>query len=219
MTITVNKSMNSITERAIRITFASATLFLVLLGALLVLKPEIDPAWRFISEYAIGRHGWMMSLAFLSLAASGLATVIALWSQLGISGKIGSAFLLIGALGLSLAGIFTTDPITTSMNAQSTSGQIHGLGAILGDGVPVGATVISLSLFRNRSWGSARWWMIGILAIIWLVYAWFIMSMPADGNFGPEVLIGWPNRLLMVSYCLWFIVTAWQALKLRQQIS
>ncbi len=218
MTITV-KPMNSISERAIRITLASAALFLVLLSTLIVLKPEIDPTWRFISEYAIGRHGWMMSLAFFSLAASGVATVIALWSQLGLGGKIGSAFLLIGALGLTLAGVFTTDAITTPMETQSTSGQLHGLGAILGDGVPLGATIISLSLLRNQSWRMARWWMIVILAVTWIVYAWFIMSMPADGNFGPGVLIGWPNRLLMVSYCLWFIVTAWQALKLRKQVS
>jgi hypothetical protein len=36
-----------------------------------MLKPEIDPAWRFISEYSIGHHGWMMvsySLWFIVMA-------------------------------------------------------------------------------------------------------------------------------------------------------
>jgi len=112
MTTTV-KLVNSISGSAIRAILASAILFLVLLTALLVLKPEIDPAWRFISEYSIGRHGWMMALAFFSMAASCVATVIALWSQVQPGGKIGIGFLLIGALGLTLAGIFTTDPITT----------------------------------------------------------------------------------------------------------
>ena len=69
MTTTV-KQVISISESAIRAILASATLFLVLPAALLMLKPEIDPAWRFISEYSIGHHGWMMALAFLSLAAS-----------------------------------------------------------------------------------------------------------------------------------------------------
>ena len=214
---TIVKQVHSISESAIRAILASAILFLVLLAALLVLKPEIDPAWRFISEYAIGRHGWMMTLAFLALAACCVATVIALWSQVRLGGRIGTGFLLIGALGLTLAGIFTTDPITTPLDAQSTSSQLHGLGAILGDGVPIGATLIIGSLIRNKSWRRARWWMIGILAVIWIVYAWLIMSMPADGNFGPGVAVGWPSRLLMVSYCLWFIVTAWQALRLHRQ--
>lgn len=216
MTITV-KPINSISERAIRIVLASATLFILLLALLIVLKPEINPVWRFISEYAIGRFGWMMSIAFLAMAASCVATVIALWSQLGVGGRIGAGFLLIGALGLTLAGIFTTDPITTPMDAQSTRSQLHGLGAILGDGIAVGTTIMTLSLVRNKAWRAARGWLIGILALIWTVYAWLIMSMPADGNFGPDVAVGWPSRLLLVSYCLWFIAAAWQALKLRRQ--
>lgn len=218
MAITV-KPVYSISESAIRVILVAATLFLVLLAALIVLKPEIDPAWRFISEYAIGRHGWMMSIAFLSLAACSVATVIALWSQLRVGGRIGAGFLLIGALGLTLAGLFSTDPITTPLDTQSTSSQLHGLGAILGDGVAIGGTIITLSLLRNQAWRAARAWLIGILALLWIVYAWLIMSMPADGNFGPEVAIGWPSRLLLASYALWFLVTAWQALRLGKQKS
>jgi hypothetical protein len=216
MTITV-KPVHSISEAAIRIILTSATLFILLLATLLVIQPEIDPAWRFVSEHAIGRHGWLMSIAFLSMAASGVATALTLWSQVRVGGRIGIGFLMIGALGLTLAGIFTTDPITTPLDAQSTSSQLHGLGAVLGDGVAIGATIITLSLIRNKAWRAARAWLIGILAIVWIVYAWLIMSMPADGNFGPGVAIGWPSRMLMVSYCLWFIVTAWQALQLSRQ--
>ena len=87
---TIVKPVYSISESAIRVILASAILFLVLLAALLVLKPEIDPAWRFISEYSIGRHGWMMTLAFLAMAACCVATVIALWSQVRLGGRIGT---------------------------------------------------------------------------------------------------------------------------------
>jgi hypothetical protein len=216
MIITV-KPVHSISERAIRIILISATLFIILLAILIVLQPEIDPAWRFVSEHALGRYGWLMSIAFLAMAASCFTAALILWSQVRVGGRIGIGFLLIGSVGLTLAGIFTTDPITTPLEAQSLSSQLHGWGAVLADGVPLGATLITLALLRNPSWHAARLWLIGALAIAWIVYAWLMLSMPMDGNFGPEVTVGWPSRLLLVSYCLWFIVTAWQALRLRRQ--
>jgi hypothetical membrane protein len=145
MAITV-KPLNSIPETAFRVVLAAGTLFLVLLATLLVLKPEIDPAWRFISEYAIGRHGWLMSIAFLSLAACCVATVIALWSQLRVGGRIGAGFLLIGALGLTLAGIFTTDPITTPLDRRAAS---CWTGRSSGDG---GTETIIIVPIRNKAW-------------------------------------------------------------------
>ena len=40
-----------------RAAFAFTVTFVLLLAALHVIKPEIDPSWRFISEYALGDHG------------------------------------------------------------------------------------------------------------------------------------------------------------------
>lgn len=217
MSTTSPRSVTTIPEGSARTSLVAAVLFLVLLAALLVLQPEIDPAWRFVSEHALGRHGWMMSIAFLSLAASGVTAAIALWQQVRLGGRIGIGFLVIGALGLALAGIFRTDPITTPLDAQSTSSQLHGLGALLGDGIAIGAIFITASLLRNQAWRSARGWMSGALALVWIVYVWIIMSMPAEGNFGPAVPIGWPSRLYLVSYSLWFIVITWQVLRLRKQ--
>jgi hypothetical protein len=31
-----------------------------------------------------------------------------------------------------------------------------------------------------------------------------------QGTPGPEAPVGWPNRLLMITYCIWLIVFAWQ---------
>jgi hypothetical protein len=44
----------------------AAAAFVVLLAALQVLKPELDPSWRMGSEYAIGDYGWVMRIAFFS---------------------------------------------------------------------------------------------------------------------------------------------------------
>ncbi|WP_394554755.1 DUF998 domain-containing protein [Agromyces sp. MMS24-JH15] len=39
-----------------------------LIAILHVLEPEYDPSWRMISEYSLGRHGWVMRLAFVTMA-------------------------------------------------------------------------------------------------------------------------------------------------------
>jgi hypothetical protein len=44
------------------ILFAALSLLMLLL--LHLLEPELDPAWRMISEYEIGRFGWLVRLAF-----------------------------------------------------------------------------------------------------------------------------------------------------------
>ncbi len=67
------KPVTAISRTAARLSFAGAATFVVLLAALHFIKPELDPSWHFISEYAIGRYGWMMVLAFLSLAVTDLS--------------------------------------------------------------------------------------------------------------------------------------------------
>jgi len=37
------------------------------------------------------------------------------------------------------------------------------------------------------------------------------------GRFGPDVLIGWPNRLLVIAYSGWLMAVAWHATQLSRQ--
>jgi Protein of unknown function (DUF998) len=60
--------VTKISPTAARLSFAGAATFALLLAALHFIKPELNPSWHFISEYAIGEYGWIMVLAFLSLA-------------------------------------------------------------------------------------------------------------------------------------------------------
>ena len=64
------KPVTANSRTAARLSFAAAVAFLVLLAALHFIKPELDPSWRMVSEYEIGRYGWVMVLALLSLAFS-----------------------------------------------------------------------------------------------------------------------------------------------------
>jgi hypothetical protein len=193
-----------------------------LLAALHILKPELAPSWRFISEYAIGDYGWIMALAFLSLALSCVALFMAIRSQMrSIVGRIGLALLLLSAAGMIIAAIFTTDPIA-SEGARTTHGKLHELGAML-DVIPFAALIINLSLARNPAWSSARrslLWTAALPLIGNVVFIVFLTVMlPSDGKFGPDVLIGWPNRLMILAHCGWLMIVAWRAIQLGGQKS
>jgi len=158
-----------ISRPAARLSFATAATFLVLLAALHVLKAELDPSWRVISEYAIGEHGWIMVLAFLSLAVSNVALFAAIRSQVRtVSGRIGLALLLAGTVGVIIAAIFTTDPITASEDTRTTAGALHNLGGTLGIAGPIAVALIGWNLARNPAWVSARRPIVSATALVWI---------------------------------------------------
>jgi hypothetical protein len=220
------KPVTAISQTAARLSLAAAATFLVLLAALHFIKPELDPSWRMISEYEIGDYGWIMVLGFLSLALSCAALFVAIRSQVRTTGGyIGLVLLLVSALGMTIAAIFTTDPITASQDELTTHGTIHGVGAFLGiPTFPIAATLISRSLARNPAWSSARRSLLWTVTLTWislLVFALTVAVMlpQSQGGFGPDVLIGWPNRLNMVANSGWLVMVAWGVAQLRGQSS
>lgn len=201
------KPVTAISQTAARLSFAAAATFVILLAALHFLEPEFDPSWRFISEYELGRYGWVMVLAFLSLAVSYVALFIAIQSQLRtIVGRIGLGLLLVSAVGLAMAGIFTTDPITTNPDAVTTSGTLHSIGGTLGLAMTFAAAIISWKLARSPAWSMARrslLWTAGIAVTSTVAFIVFVIAvLPSDGKFGPDVLVGWPSRIEILAYSM-----------------
>ena len=218
-----DRPVTAISPTAARLSFAGAATFAILLAALHFIKPELDPSWHFISEYAIGEYGWIMVLAFLSLALAYASLLVAIRSQLRtIAGRIGLALLLLSALGLTIAAIFTTDPITVSENAVTTEGTLHNLGGTLGLAMPFAAVLIGWRLARNPAWSSARrplLWATGLALVAFVVsfVSLSVMVSRSGGEFGPDVLVGWPNRIEIVAYSVWLMVVARQAIRVRSQ--
>ena len=220
------KPVTATSRTAARLSFGAATTFVVLLAALHFVKPELDPSWRMVSEYETGRYGWIMVLAFLSLAFSCATLFVAIRSEIRTTGgKIGLAFLLVCAAGMTIGGIFTADPIMASQDELTTHGNLHALGSALGiPGFPIAATLISLSLARNPAWSPARRSLLWTAGLNWITLLAFVvivavMLPQSGGEFGPDVLIGWPNRLFVVANSLWLMVTAWRAARLSRQRS
>ncbi len=186
---------------------ASVTTVVCLVG-LHVLSPEFDPTWRVVSEYALGRHGWALSVMFLAWATSSWGLAFAIRSHVTTrGGQIGLAFLVVAGLGQAMASVFDlTRPVP------------HNLAGALGiPTLPIAAMLISVSLGRTQPWRSSRHAMLAIACLTWvslaLMVAAFFTLRPKPGV--PRVPIGWPNRILIVNYCTWVMFVAWRAIRLR----
>jgi len=198
-----------------RIAAAGAAAVALIIIGLHALKPEFEPSWRFISEYAIGRHAWIMKGGFLIWALSCAALALALWQEVrNRAGKVGVGILLLVAAAMVPAGLFPQDPITAAPNELTTSGSIHALASMIGiPGLPIAAVLISSSLWRtNAQWRSSRSLIMATAHATWislaLMTAYLVWAVPRAGGFNAEVLAGSMNRLVVGSYLAWQIATA-----------
>lgn len=201
---------STVSRTSARLAVAGAAVFLLLLGVLHVVKSELDPSWHFISEYAIGDHGWLMVIAFLSLGLGCVALFAAIRSQVTTKGgRVGLAFLLVAAVGLVIAAAFTSDPVTASGDEVTTHGTVHGVGTVLGTlGIPIAAVLIARGLRRNPRWTDARRLLVAATALAlvgFLVFELSFATMVPGKELGPGVPIGWPNRFLIVTYAIWLL--------------
>ena len=221
-TTTAAKPVTAISLTAARLCLMSGAAFVGLLAALHLVKPDLDPSWQTISGYALGDYGWIMTIAFLAWGLSAISLFVTMRSQVQTrGGRIGLAFLLVGAAGPILAALFPTDPITTPPDAMTTGGAIHSLGAVLGDGIPIAATLLTLSLVRNNpDWSTVRKPLIGATLLAWLGFVLLTASMAIllpqhGGRLGPDVLVGWQNRFMVVAYTAWLMTAAWGTIRVR----
>jgi hypothetical protein len=199
---------------AARIVIGLSALALLALAALHILKPEVHPSRNMISQYAFGRHGWLMALCFAAFAVASACLVGALVATVpSLLARIGLAFLLIAAIGLAIAARFPMDPVSTPPGRRSFSGKMHGVSFLMG--VPcqlLAVLLISLALASHTTYGSLP--LLVLTAIVWLSLAAMMAIMlrvgPGHGP-NPNVprMFGWSNRLFMVAYGVWLMVVAW----------
>ncbi len=198
-----------------RIALGAGAAGLLLLVALHFAKPELSPSWHMVSEYAIGSHGWLMTACFAALAISSLSLLLALLPHTAsLLGWIGLAFLLATAAGYTLAAVFPTDPISVSPESASAAARLHAMAFAIG--VPsfiLASQLISFALIGDSRWDGVRLSAYSLAHLNWIalgaMVAIIATMLPKAGGFGPDVLIGWPNRLMFVTYFGWLMATAW----------
>ena len=84
-----------------RLPVAAAGLAAGLLAAVHVARPELDPSWVPISDFALGRHGWLMNGAFIAWGAATVTAALSVWPRVrGRLARAGLVLVLIGGLWL-----------------------------------------------------------------------------------------------------------------------
>lgn len=202
------------TQRWLQAAWIFGLAFIVLLAAMHLLKPEFGPTWRMISEYEIGEFGWMMRLAFFCWAAGFFSLAISLWSLLDRpGGKIGKWWLLIIAIALVGAGLFATQPITDLV--RGTVDKLHSTsGAIMIFTFPIASTIIARQLSKLWVMSPAKRPLVWVTALVWVGFLAFFSTIILYSDqaktraYSPEVLIGIPNRFMVLTYTAWLITVA-----------
>lgn len=197
---------------AARISAAASAVAVISLVALHVLSPEFNPSWQMVSEYALGNYSLVLALMFVAQALGSFALFFAIRTKVRtLGGKIGLFFLLAAGIGLTLAAVFDwTSPL-------------HGLAALIG--IPsqtIACIVLSVSLSRRHPRVFSRLPLLLTSNLVWISLVvmqvlLFTGLARTGGELGPEVLIGWPNRILIVAYCAWLLTAATQASGLNAQ--
>jgi Protein of unknown function (DUF998) len=206
-TVQTTTSQHEISVPAACLSIAAAVAVLLLLASLHVLSPEFAPSWRVVSEYSNGHYAWVLSLMFLAWAVSSWALAFAIGPQLKTrSGRIGLGCLVAAGIGEAMASVFTI------------SHPLHGVAGMLGVvGLPVAAVLISLTLSRTQPWSTARNVLLWTANLTWVILVLMIAAllvMILGRNWASTIaLIGYPNRMLVVLYCVWVMTVAWLAIK------
>jgi hypothetical protein len=200
---------------AARAAIAAAVFAIIALAALHVLKPNVHPSRNMISQYALGRHGWVMALFFAAFGVASACLFAALVAKAPtMVGRIGLVFLLAAAIGLGMAARFPMDPVSTPPAQRSFSGKMHGVAFLIGVPCQIFA-VLLLSVVLGGQPSHSALPLLVLTAVVWLSLAMMIAIMLRVGPgkppnpSGPERFVGWPNRLFMVAYGVWLIVVAW----------
>ena len=178
--------------------------FVCILSLLHVWEPEYNPP-HLISEYQLGRFGWLMSLAFFCLGAASIALFAAASRHVHTRpGQFGTWGLLIIGVAYFVGGIFPPDP------QRFLVGLLHGVGGLVVIfGSPVAFTLVTRDFAHSEASATRPRRLVWSAILTWLGVAVFygsIIAVHASGSGG--IAVGWTNRFMVATFVFWLFVAA-----------
>ena len=193
--------------------------------AMIALRPDLGVYWHTISEWAIGKYGWIMQCAFVFSGLSYLFLLLAIQPIIGgRPGKLGLALMFTCFAGTVGVGIFVSDPFPPDFTIIRTL--IHTLcGTLAMLLLPIAALLISRSLVTKNSRFMPLKNILTVTAflplaafIAFIIHLNFYVIPLGASAAGENVPIGYPPRLLFLMYHAWLIIAALSVIKHHTQL-
>jgi Protein of unknown function (DUF998) len=149
-----------------------------------------------LSEYQWSGHGWLMTTTFfaLALATFTVALVIRKADRLGVSARLGFGLLVLGSIGILIAGIFRGFPL-------------HDVGSAIGLPSVLMATLVLSWSFRGFAELRFVFWMGLVIGLVMLTA---FLSMVI--NIG---MPGLQQRIFLGLFWVWLVIIARQSVRIR----
>ncbi|MBK9455519.1 MAG: DUF998 domain-containing protein [Bacteroidetes bacterium] len=199
-------------------TIAFGVISILCLLTLHITSAEFKPNFRMVSEYALGKHKWLLTTFFLCWGLCSISSGFMLWNVVTTGwAKFGVVLLFVTGIGAIMGGLFDVQH------------KLHGLAFGIGiPFLPIGALLISYHLIQKTEWqnhstllllsGHAIWISLILMAVAMVL---LFSSLKANGiAFGPDAapmselpkgvigINGWANRLLVLCYIAYPILIA-----------
>src|SRR5690606_24142386 len=195
----------------------AGSISLLSLAVLHFTSPEFSPSWRMVSEYAMGKYKWILTMFFFMWGASSILLAIGLFQIVnGFWAYIGAALLALSGVGAICGGLF-------DVNHKK-----HGMAFALGvPPLPVAALIITYHLLNAGIItqtsalivAHATWISIVLMAVsMMLMFSGFKKAgvaydkdspPPTEVPAGVIALGGYANWLLVFCFAFWVMHIAY----------
>lgn len=188
-----------------------AASFVACLLALTLLRPDMDPARRYVSEFARGPYGWMMTASFMTVGAGVVVIAEGLYRATpGARGRtLATVLLTLAGCGLLLMGVFRSD---LQGGPYTLQGRIHATLALVTFPCLNGAFLVFASAFRHHHhWRPMHPWALGIgaasAAAVFLFFSLVALTHPLASDL-PNRMQGAAQRLAITWSLVWVLVAS-----------
>jgi len=161
-----------------------------------LLRTDFDPLYRYLSEYAVGRYGSLMTSTFFALSGGSLALAIGIWRSVSSKRRFlpGLLIWLAWACAVFAAGVFTGDLQGTP---HTRIGQLREqMGMIAFPSATVSVVLISVPLRWEDEWKAV--WRVAVLLSVIIVGGFLVFD-----RFGQADLGGLAQRIFLATLLIW----------------
>lgn len=218
MSATPSPIHTSTAARAARwatVSIACSIFFFVAVILSHLIRTDLALTTHFLSEYALGPNGFVMTAAFavfgigILVLSGGLRPSITATRH----ARVGLVLLGIGGIALLLASIFPAE-IEPDMSALSLSGLIHDVAALIFFVATVaGSVLIAWGFQRELQWQSHAGSEMTLALVATAALLAFLVIYPLQSGENPAVpvfadIVTISQRVLVLCIWLWILVTA-----------